>query len=143
MITQPEVEKITEDCINETVQNDEEYGAEKPLGLFGVLDEDLISTFIQHVSKNKEIGVPSIRKHKIKADVFEDIGPDTLCGEVEDLIMDNAVEPKPKKAAEAKKVTGVQKVQKVEKVQKVQHVQEVQKAAEAIKTATASGRKRK
>ena len=101
MIEPEQAEDIVRDCINETVSTGEEYSADKPLGLFGIIAPEVVSTFKLKIRRDKDFGVKAFN-HILAASALDDLGEDTLAGEVEDIIVDNA-EPIQEKTKKKKK----------------------------------------
>lgn len=89
MIEPEQAENIVRDCINKTVDTDEEYSADKPLGLLGIIAPETLSTLKLRVRKD-EVGVKAYN-HTLAASELESVTPDTLAGGVEEIIIDKAV----------------------------------------------------
>ncbi len=89
MIEPGQAEQIVYDCIQETVDTDEKYSASKPLGRFGLIASEFVSTFKLEIRNNNRYGV-KFYNHKIMAKDLKDITSETLAGAVENIIIENA-----------------------------------------------------
>jgi hypothetical protein len=91
MIEPEEAEAIVHDCIHEVVNTSESYAASKRLGMFGIIADEVVRTFAFEVRKNNRVGVRAYN-HSLAAKELADVTSETLAGEVEDIIMEKAVE---------------------------------------------------
>jgi hypothetical protein len=98
MISPGQAEDIVRNCIDEVVDTDEEYKANKPLGKFSIIADETVEDLKIEICENKEVGVPSFN-HTLDSDELDDIDSDTLAGDIEDIIRKKAkpIEEKSKK----------------------------------------------
>jgi hypothetical protein len=96
MISPGQAEDIVRNCIDEVVDTDEEYKANKPLGKFSILAEETVDDLKIEICENKKVGVLAF-DHTLNFDELDDIDSDTLAGDIEDIIKEKA-KPVQKKA---------------------------------------------
>lgn len=90
MIEPGQAEDIVRNCIHEVADTNEEYRANKPLGKFAIIADEVVDDFRSEILENRRVGVPAF-DHILDPAELDDINEDTLAGEVENIIMDKAI----------------------------------------------------
>jgi len=86
MIQPSEAQTIVSASIKKTVPASGAYDANKPLGKYGILSPDALSTFKQYVRK----GVKAYR-HTLAGEEPREVSSETLAGEVEEIVIEKSV----------------------------------------------------
>ncbi len=93
MIEPEQAEKIVRDCIDEVVNTNEVYKANKRLGMFGIIADDVVRTFTFEIRRNSDVGVRAYN-HTLAAKELLSVTSETLAGEVENIIMEKSIKDK-------------------------------------------------
>lgn len=90
MIKQSEAEKIIHDCIHQVAITSESYAANKRLGQFSVIADDVVRAFSREVRENPDVGV-RFYHHTLAAKELASIDSETLLGDIEEIIKTKSV----------------------------------------------------